>query len=310
MAESEADSLRRQLREKEAQLEVEELKRQLYEKQALLDHLSASTTAMVPYEAVPGAMAEQLPPQQLDDEQQVLVQLITFLGSPIEEEMQDSLYTLSEMVSYAYGQDGARLGEIMRDHGGLMQLTKILSDRTQPLDIHQQVLLLLGNLCSDSVDSASMQSKRYLLRTGVEGALFECLQSDDPYVLMFTCGAVQNLCHDAEWSARAVAYGADRTLSELLAHGDEKVVKYAAGALKNIASTTKTVLTSEARGHIDQRARQVRFAPCTHGPPHARMARPLPRAHQRAHRPSHRPPRPQHPLHPSPQHRPSPSASP
>ena len=97
-----------------------------------------------------------------------LIHLIGFLRSPVQEEVEDALFTLSEMVSYSFDRDGARLCEIMRTHGGLTQLSWILADSTQPIEMHQQALLLLGNLCSDSVDPASMLSKQLLLTSGVE----------------------------------------------------------------------------------------------------------------------------------------------
>ena len=243
-----------------------QLKRQLTEKQALLDQLSA-TAAMPPLpeqSALDPSNFQQTPPEMMgvagepiDEEQAVLAQLISYLASQTQEEQHDALFTVAEMVSYAYGDDGARIGEMMRSQGGLTQLTWILSDPQQPLDVQQQVLLLLGNLCSDSVDPASMLSKRYLLNMGVEGVLFSFLQSDDTPTLIFTCGAVQNLCHDTEWSARALGHGVDRQLTALLGHEDSNVVKYAAGALKNISSTTQTELASEQKGAIELRAREV-----------------------------------------------------
>ena len=68
---------------------------------------------------------------------------------------------------------------------------------------------------------------------------------------------MQNLCHDTEWSARALGHGVDRQLTALLGHEDSNVVKYAAGALKNISSTTQTELASEQKGAIELRAREV-----------------------------------------------------
>ena len=56
-----------------------------------------------------------------------LIHLIGFLRSPVQEEVEDALFTLSEMVSYSFDRDGARLCEIMRTHGGLTQLSWILA---------------------------------------------------------------------------------------------------------------------------------------------------------------------------------------
>ena len=275
------EALKRELAEKEKLIEVQKLRHQLTEKQALLDHLSVNagygggpgggviepTIMLQPQMPTPQQMAQQqqmaamqqmgmgTPP--MDEEQAVLAQLISFLRSPVEDELQDALYTLSEMVSYAFDEDGARLGEMMRSQGGLAQLTFILADPSQPLEIVQQVLLLIGNLCSDSVDPASMLSKRYLLSTGVEQVLFRFLDESDVPTLIFTCGAVQNLCHDGEWSARALASGVDGQLTRLLTHVDQTVVKYAAGALKNISTTTQAQLDDHANEALEHRSRQV-----------------------------------------------------
>ena len=90
----------------------------------------------------------------------------------------------------------------------------------------QQVLLLLGNLCSDSVDSASALTKRALLRTGAERALFSCVEvEDDDLTVLFACGALQNLCHDMDWSEKVVDYGVDMRLEDLLHHDDVSVVR-------------------------------------------------------------------------------------
>ena len=280
----EVESLRRQLNEKEKLLEVETLRRQLAEKQALLDQLAADP-GWNPAAAPPGlggmgmssrpsdmglgmptggeiGAAPPLAPAE-SEEQLVLAELISYMRSPVPEELQDALFTISDMVSYAYDQDGARIGEVMRTQGGLTQLTWILADREQPLEVHQQVLLLIGNLCSDSVDPNSMLSKRYLLDTGVEQVLFNFLDpiaNDDVATLIFACGAVQNLCHDTEWSARALQHGVREQLSELLNHADDQVIKYAAGALKNISTTTQADLDTSATEAIAKRSKQAAVA--------------------------------------------------
>lgn len=222
--------------------EIAALQQSLVDKQAALDEFNAE---------------EQSDQPPYDADEMALLQLIAYMRSPLQEEIEVAVFTLSEMVSNSFDDDGARLGAIMREQNGLSQLTWLLADSTQPVDVHQQALLLLGNLCSDSVDRNSMLSKRYLLLSGVERVLFHFLKADDEFTLMFACGLVQNLCHDAEWSARAMAHGVDASLARLLAHEDDNVVKYAAGALKNISSTGGTDLEGAAKSIIDQRAKDV-----------------------------------------------------
>ena len=191
--------------------------------------------------------AEQMAlPAQHDADELALIQLIEFMNSPVQEEVEVAVFTLSEMVSTAFDADGARLGQLMRENNGLTQLTFLMADPDQPVEVHQQALLLLGNLCSDSVDHASVLSKKALLKIGVERVIFRFLKSSDEFILMFACGLVQNLCHDAEWSERALVHHVDTLLSQLLAHEDDNIVKYAAGALRNIASTSGTDIGAEA----------------------------------------------------------------
>ena len=202
--------LRAQLEEKERQLQVVTLQAELAQKQEMVDSLTATNRSAFGLMPTSPPSVEDLDPQEAQ-----LVGLIQYLRSAVQDEVEDALFTLSEMVTWSYGADGARLGEIMRTHSGLSQLTWILADPRQPLEVHQQTLLLLGNLCSDSVDAASMLSKRFLLMSGVERIIFNFLRSEDEYTLMFACGCVQNLCHDTDWSARALAHQVDAQLSRV-----------------------------------------------------------------------------------------------
>ena len=134
----------------------------------------------------------------------------------------------------------------------------LLADPSQPLEAHQQTLLLLGNLCSDAVDGASVLSKRVLLANGFEAIIFNYLSHRDEFALMFACGVVQNLTNDSEWSTRALHHGVEKQLSKLVTtHTDENVVRYAAGALKNMSVTSFTELSSEARHAIEERSHSV-----------------------------------------------------
>ena len=61
-------------------------------------------------------------------------------------------------------------------------------------------LMILGNLCSDSVDPNSTATKQALLRSGGARAALSCVHTEDPAVLLFACGALQNLCYEREWA--------------------------------------------------------------------------------------------------------------
>ena len=95
-------------------------------------------------------------------------------------------------------------------------------------------LMILGNLCSDSVDSNSRATKALLLQSGGARALLSCVHTEDPAVLLFACGALQNLCFEPDWSELAVAHDIHIRLQGLLCHEDAMIVRYASGCLQNI----------------------------------------------------------------------------
>ena len=63
----------------------------------------------------------------------------------------EALEGLSDLVSSAYGSDGAVIGHLVRSSGGVCAIAKRL--RSVSPDVKQEALVLLGNLCYDAVDS-------------------------------------------------------------------------------------------------------------------------------------------------------------
>ena len=85
--------------------------------------------------------------------------------------------------------------------------------------------------------------------------------SEDPAVLLFACGALQNLCYEADWSELAVSYDVHLRLESLLAHEDAMIVRYASGALQNITralNLTDDSLSSEAMAVVKERSLEHR----------------------------------------------------
>ena len=133
-------------------------------------------------------------------------ELIQAMRSADAGERADALAMLSEVVGSAYGEAGAELGEAVRQAGGVALLAWLLAD---PYDqVQQQALLVIGNLCSDSVDPNSAATKQQLLYNGAGRSLLACVFSDDPYMLILACGALQNLCYDRDWATFVVEHGA------------------------------------------------------------------------------------------------------
>jgi len=158
--------------------------------------------------------------------------LVALLRSTDEGERDDALASLAEMVDGAFGEDGEQLGLAVRANGGVALLSWLLADPSP--DVQQMSLMIIGNLCSDSVDANSKETKRLLLQSGGARAILSCAFTEDPAVLLFACGALQNLCFEVAWSELAVSHDVHKRLEGLLFHEDAMIVRYASGALQNI----------------------------------------------------------------------------
>ena len=160
--------------------------------------------------------------------------LVALLRSTDDAEREDALASLAEMVDGAYGEDGKELGLAVRANGGIALLTWLLADPSP--EVQQMSLMILGNLCSDSVDSDSRATKSLLLQSGGARAILSCVHTEDPAVLLFACGALQNLCYEHEWAELAISHDVHKRLEALaVSHEDTMVVRYASGALQNIS---------------------------------------------------------------------------
>ena len=71
--------------------------------------------------------------------------------------------------------------------------------------------------------------------------------------LLFACGCLQNLCHDPLWSELLVQRGYEPRMRALLEHPNAQVVRYAAGALKNLSVTLDAQLDGSTAAVVEQR---------------------------------------------------------
>ena len=141
--------------------------------------------------------------------------------------------SIAAIVGEAFGEDGAALGKTLRESGIVAKLAHCVSFTTAEVRAH--ALLALGNLCSDAVDPRSSQTKSLLLDVGLERSLMTCVaEGEEPSVMLVAAATLQNLCHDGAWAARIVAIDGSARLEALLGHADERVIRYASGALKNL----------------------------------------------------------------------------
>ena len=204
-------------------------------------------------------MADGVPFDDVEDslEDISLPLLQASLGSNEEDVRIEAVTQISAFVSESYGEEGAELGMALRESGIVAQLAALVSDESAEVRAH--TLLALGNLCSDSVDPASVLTKALLLELGMETALLANVQtSAEPSVLLVACATLQNLCHDAAWAKRVVAAGVEARLESLVSHSDPRVVRYASGALKNltIASATLGAAAPQLSAHANQAVRE------------------------------------------------------
>lgn len=160
--------------------------------------------------------------------------LLQILNSPEHPNRDDTLGLLCDLVGSSYGEEGDAIGAAIREAGGLLTLSWLLAEPS--VDVQKQTLFLIANLASDAVDPRSYLTKRLLRQSGCEFRLLPCLDSDDTDVTTYACAALQNLCHDPEWSQVLLDQGVVMRLEELVAHEDELVQRYSAGALKNLMS--------------------------------------------------------------------------
>ena len=147
---AEVAALREMLAQKEAMLQVAALKRQLAEKE----------------EALALQQQQQQPDDPEDEYVPTVPELLELLRSPYHEQRDEAIALLAELVTSAFGEDGEVLGQAIRDGGGVPQLAWLLADPSASVSIQQQSLLVLGNLCSNSVDPNSALTKRMLLQVG------------------------------------------------------------------------------------------------------------------------------------------------
>mmetsp|Transcript_66677 Transcript_66677/g.148816 ORF Transcript_66677/g.148816 Transcript_66677/m.148816 type:complete len:286 (-) Transcript_66677:376-1233(-) len=186
-----------------------------------------------------------------------VAELLALMRSPDEAERDDALSSLAGIIGTAFGDDGAEIGCMMRSNGGPAILTWLLADPNP--EVQQLSLMILGNLCSDSVDRESGKTKAALLSCGGARAILSVVHTEDEQVLVFACGALQNLCYERAWAELVVKHSVHRRLEALLAHSEPMVVRYAAGALKNITDALQMAgLSEEALAAVQERSQQKR----------------------------------------------------
>ena len=178
--------LKEELAKKEALIELAALKAQLQEKDSVLAAIEqsggrpTSPTRRLSYVASPplsptggGSSLAVVPAAAgaADDELALpsVDEIVGAMRSPDEAQRGEAIDLLSELVNSAYGEDGRALAQAVRDAGGIALLAWMLTDPS--LRVQQQTLLILGNLCSNSFDPASEETKALLMECAARATL-------------------------------------------------------------------------------------------------------------------------------------------
>ena len=162
-----------------------------------------------------------------------------------------ALEELADLIDAAEGEWATALGSFVRSAGIVSDLVDLIDH--DDAEIYALAMRVLGNLCSDAVDPHSSATKEVVRTYNGFSRLLPHCYNEDPVALMYTLGAIQNLCTNIEYAQmvapplrkriREIAEYARATLggmpqAGLLAH-------YAEGILVNIAMCERTQSTSQ-----------------------------------------------------------------
>ena len=179
-----------------------------------------------------------------------------------------ALEELAELIDAAEGEWATALGSFVRSAGIVSDLVDLIDH--DDAEIYALAMRVLGNLCSDAVDPHSSATKE-VVRTynGFSRLLPHCF-NEDPVALMYTLGAIQNLCTNIEYAKmvtpplreriREIAEYARATLDGMPQAG--MLAHYAEGIRVNVAMCERKQSTSHtpasSQEEVDRRARARR----------------------------------------------------
>ena len=162
-----------------------------------------------------------------------------------------ALLDLSEILNDCTQEEGTAVGRALREGGAVRHLAMLLNDFNDEHSM-QAMLLCLANLCSDSLDASSSETKRELLAGDVGEAVVRCLRvppSDGlaaSLVLTYAAGLCLNVSNDYPWSMTLLALGALHDFQTLVNNEDPLVAHYAKGTLINLLALFPTIAALDA----------------------------------------------------------------
>ena len=121
---------------------------------------------------------------------------------------------LGKLVEGAYGEDAAAAGAYVRDSGAIEMLLELVADPVP--DVHQKVLMVLGNLVSDAVDHQSWRTKQVIVELQGVDYFIPHLSDTDWVTQMYAAACIQNMCQNVEFASSLKGRGALQPLRNLL----------------------------------------------------------------------------------------------
>lgn len=179
-----------------------------------------------------------------------------------------ALEELADLIDAAEGEWATALGSFVRSAGIVSDLVDLIDH--DDAEIYALAMRVLANLCSDAVDPHSSATKEVVRTYNGFSRLLPHCYNEDPVALMYTLGAIQNLCTNIEY-ARMVTPALRERICEIAefatgaALGENIIpealagllVHYAEGILVNIAMCERELPTHRrgSRGELLPEAR-------------------------------------------------------
>ena len=178
-----------------------------------------------------------------------------------------ALEELAKLIDAAEGEWASALGSFVRSAGIVADLVDLIDH--EDAEICALAIRVLGNLCSDAVDPQSSATKEVVRKHNGFARLLPHCYNEDLVALMYTLGAIQNLCTNIEYAKmvtpplreriREVAQLTTDALGETIpAALTGLLIHYAEGILINIAVCERELTSQRGGSHgelLQQEAR-------------------------------------------------------
>ena len=131
----------------------------------------------------------------------MLPSIVATLSAHDEEAVSNALGQLASLMDTLYGEHAEAFCEYLRVSGAVEHCCDLCANHPAP-EVHQQTLMLLGNLASDAVDPQASLTKALIRRHGTFDVMAASLFSSDWTTLVYALGAVQNVGHELQYALR------------------------------------------------------------------------------------------------------------